>query len=50
VQNTYVIFFMLMWAWCRSHKKHAGTHYVKLVLLYLMRFIGDIVHSGMSEA
>jgi hypothetical protein len=36
------------WARCRSHKKRAGIHYVKLVILHLMLSAGYIVHSGAS--
>jgi hypothetical protein len=31
VQNINALFFMLVWAQCRSHKKHVEGHYTELV-------------------
>jgi hypothetical protein len=40
---------MLVWAWCRSHKKQARTHYVELVFLHPVRSTAHVVCSGASE-
>jgi hypothetical protein len=40
-QNVDVLFFMLGWAPCGSHKKHIGTSYAELVFLHLMGFAGS---------
>jgi hypothetical protein len=44
------LFFMPMWCLCGSHKKHAGTCYVKLVFLHLVQSLGHSVHSYTSVA
>jgi hypothetical protein len=41
---------MLVWDRYGFHKKHAGTHYAKLVFLHLIGSTGDILHSTVSGA
>jgi hypothetical protein len=41
---------MLVWDRYGFHKKHAGTHYAKLVFLHLIGSAGDILHSTASVA
>jgi hypothetical protein len=41
-------FFLLMWALCDFHKKHAGTNYAQLVFLHPVGFVGHVVYSGAS--
>jgi hypothetical protein len=43
-------FFMFGWAWCGFHKKHIGTRYTKLVILYLVGSAGHAVHYDVSKA
>jgi hypothetical protein len=43
-RNIDALFFILMWAQCASHRKHAGTHFVQLVYLHLVQSAGHIVH------
>jgi hypothetical protein len=49
-RNIDVPFFMLRCARCSFHKKRAGTHYVKHVLLHPVGSICHIVYSGVSRA
>jgi hypothetical protein len=36
VQNFDALFFMLGWAWCRSHKKHDRTLSAELLFLHFV--------------
>jgi hypothetical protein len=47
-RNIDALFFMLGWAWCGFHIKHAGTCYAKLLFLHPLGSISHIVHSGAS--
>jgi hypothetical protein len=38
--------YILESARCRFHKKHTGTHYIKLVVLHPVGSVGHIVHPG----
>jgi hypothetical protein len=49
--NINALFFMLEWAQCGIHKKHAGTHYAKHVFLHrwVLRVMWHIlVHPGVK--
>jgi hypothetical protein len=48
VRNINAIFFILRWARCRSHKKHAGTGYTEHVFLHSVRSGGHVAHSSAS--
>jgi hypothetical protein len=48
--NVDVLFFILEWAWCDIHKKHAGTRDIKLVFLHPVGSVIHIVHCGASGA
>jgi hypothetical protein len=50
VRNVDVLFFMLMWAWCGSPKKHVGTRYAELLFFHPMGSVGHVVRSGASGA
>jgi hypothetical protein len=44
-QNIDVLFFILMWALCGSHRKRARTGYVKPVFLHSVQSADHIVRS-----
>jgi hypothetical protein len=46
VRNIDALFFMIRWAWCGFHKKHAGTHYSRLLFLHPMGFAAHVVNYG----
>src|SRR4029453_8293759 len=49
-RNDESVFFVLRWAWCGSHKKRAGTRYVKVVFLHPLRSPCHVVRSAASGA
>jgi hypothetical protein len=42
------LLFMLRWAWCGFHKKHAGACYAKLLFLHVVASACVLVHSVAS--
>jgi hypothetical protein len=42
------LYFMLGWDRYGFNKKHAGTHYAKLVFLHQVVYVGHAVHFGAS--
>jgi hypothetical protein len=48
--NINTLFFIRRWAQCGFYKRHNGTRYTKLSLLLPVRFVGHVVHSGVSRA
>jgi hypothetical protein len=48
-RNINALFFKLRWAQSGFHKKHIGTHYVRLLFLYLVGYANHVVHSGASR-
>jgi hypothetical protein len=49
-RNVDALLFMLWWAWGGIHKKRIGTHYVELVFLHQVGYVGHVMHSYLPGA